>query len=225
MQCQNVLQRHLHKRHEELEQKLGRRLEFTSSKEYYLLKNYKWLILKNQDNINYPGKTVYNYKLRRYVNIAQIEKMLFDIDYDLKYIRDLKEKYISFNRKIGNNYNAAKLELRKLIQLYRECPYPMFHEIADTLSYHFESIVNSFIMVERFCCDGIHISRLSNGPVEALNQIAKDLKRNGHGYRNFEHLRNRFLFSQRKNAHVLATPRSLDEVCSKTGIIRGPYKK
>lgn len=101
----------------------------------------------------------------------------------------------------------------------------MFHEVADTLTYHFESIVNSFIMVERLCCDGIHLTRLSNGPVESLNHIAKDIKRNGHGYRNFEHLRNRFLFSQRKNASVLAVPKSLDEVVPDTGIKRGLYKK
>lgn len=55
-------------------------MDFTSSKEYFLLKNYKWLILKNQNNIKYPGKSFCSYKLRRYVNTSQIEKMLFDID-------------------------------------------------------------------------------------------------------------------------------------------------
>ncbi|MBQ3612360.1 MAG: transposase [Firmicutes bacterium] len=35
------------------------------------------------------------------------------------------------------------------------------------------------------------------GPIEALNRKAKDLKRSGRGYRNFDHLRNRFLFSTR----------------------------
>lgn len=39
------------KRHENLEQQLGRHIEFTSSKEYYLLKHFKWLILKNADDI------------------------------------------------------------------------------------------------------------------------------------------------------------------------------
>lgn len=45
--------------------------------------------------------------------------------------------------------------------------------------------------------DGIYDSRLSNGPIESLNRKAKDLKRSGRGYRNFAHLRNRFLFSTR----------------------------
>ena len=161
----------------------------------------------------------------RYITLGEIEDMMFDIDPDLRLIRNLKERYIQFNKQYGNNYKEARVQLRKLIENYRNCPFSLFHEVADTLTYYFESITNSFIMVERTCADGVHISRLSNGPMEALNHIAKDIKRNGHGYRNFSHLRNRFLFSQRKNAHVLANPKSLEEACPKTGVTRGPYKK
>ena len=212
-------------RHENLEQKLGRHIDFVPSNEYYILKNFKWLILKNHDDIHYSGKAQYNYKLRRYITLGEIEDMMFDIDPDLRLIRNLKERYIQFNKQYGNNYKEARVQLRKLIEIYRNCPFSLFHEVADTLTYYFESITNSFIMVERTCADGVHISRLSNGPMEALNHIAKDIKRNGHGYRNFSHLRNRFLFSQRKNAHVLANPKSLEEACPKTGVTRGPYKK
>ena len=213
------------KRHEELEQSLGRHIEFTTSKEYYLLKNFKWIILKNNDDINYSAKPRYNFKLRRYVSVGELEDMLFDIDPNLLYIRRLKERYIRFNKQYGNNYKAARIEFKKLIQMYRDSGYPLFIEVADTLSYHFESIMNSFIMIERFCSDGTHISRLSNGPMESLNRLAKDMKRNGHGYSNFEHFRNRFLFSQRKNAHILAIPKSINEVSPKTDAVRGPYRK
>lgn len=212
-------------RHERLEQQLGRKIEFTHSREYYLLKNYRWLILKNHDDIHYSGKSHYNYKLHRYITIGEIEDMLFDIDPNLKHIRNLKERYIHFNKQYGNNHKQARKKLCDLIDIYRDCPYSIFHEVADTLSYHFESIVNSFIMVERMCSDGTHISRLSNGPMESLNRIAKDMKRNGHGYSNFEHLRNRFLFSQRKNAQILATPLPLEIVCPETGNTRGKYSK
>ncbi len=60
--------------------------------------------------------------------------------------------------------------------------------------------------------------------MESLNRIAKDMKRNGHGYSNFD-LRNRFLFSQRKNAQILATPLPLEIACPETGIKRGKYHK
>lgn len=91
------------KRHEDLEQQLGRHIEFTSSKEYYLLKHFKWLILKNADDIAYSGKPQYNYKLKRYITLGEIEKMLFDIDPDLQKIRNLKERYITFNVSVKPN--------------------------------------------------------------------------------------------------------------------------
>ena len=52
-------------------------------------------------------------------------------------------------------------------------------------------------MVEKCGPVGIYDARLSNGPIESLNRKVKDLKRSGRGYRNFEHFRNRFLFSTR----------------------------
>ncbi|WP_442930297.1 transposase [Mogibacterium diversum] len=47
--------------------------------------------------------------------------------------------------------------------------------------------------------DGIYNSRLSNGPIESLNRKVKDLKQLGREFRNFKHMRNRFLFATRKN--------------------------
>lgn len=69
------------------------------------------------------------------------------------------------------------------------------------------------------------MSRLSNGPIESLNRIPKDMKRGARGYRNFEHIRQRFLFSTRSDSAVRAIPKSLDEVKFKTNIMRGPYLK
>ena len=212
-------------RHYELEQRLGRRVDFTPSKESYLLKNYQWLILKNNDDILYSGKPKFNRKLRRYITIGEIESLLFDIDPSLKKLRDLKEKYINFNKKYGGKYKEAKHELKDIIDEYDNSSYDMFHKIADSLRFHFDAIANSFIMVERHCKGTTYIKRLSNGPVEALNRIVKDMKRNARGYKNFDHLRNRFLYSQRANASILGTPKPLDEVLNETGIKRGPYTK
>ena len=58
-------------------------------------------------------------------------------------------------------------------------------------------IINSFIMVEKMGNGKIYNSRLSNGPIESINRKIKDLKRMGRGFRNFEHFRNRFLYSTR----------------------------
>ena len=52
--------------------------------------------------------------------------------------------------------------------------------------------INSFIMLDRIGPVGIYNSRLSNDPIESLNRKVKDLKRLGRGFRNFEHMMNRF---------------------------------
>ena len=61
-------------------------------------------------------------------------------------------------------------------------------------------------MVEKHGTGGIYNSRLSNGPIEALNRKVKDLKRLGRGYRNFEHFRTRFLYATRDNPVINAVP-------------------
>ena len=143
------------------------------------------------------------------------EKWLFKIAPAFKEIRNLKEQYISFNKKYAGNPNGARQALSDLICLYRCSDFPMFVEIADTLEEFFEPIITSFILVKRYGKKGEYDSRLSNGPIESLNRIPKDMKRIGRGYRNFEHLRNRFLFSKRKNATMLAMPRDLELVQAK----------
>ena len=159
------------------------------------------------------------------MDVHKLEYLLFQIDPTLKEFRKLKEKYIHFNNKYGDNSKKARPALRALIHEYRYCGYKLFRDIADTLDSHFESIVNSFIVIERMCADGAHLSRLSNGPMESLNRITKDMRRNGRGFRNFEHLRNRFLFAERKNAQMLASPLPPEAYQVKTGTKRGPYKK
>ncbi len=52
-------------------------------------------------------------------------------------------------------------------------------------------------MVEKMGNGKIYNSRLSNGPIESINRKIKDLRRMGRGFRNFEHFRNRFLYSTR----------------------------
>lgn len=54
-------------------------------------------------------------------------------------------------------------------------------------------------MVEKHGSGKIYRSRLANGPIESLNRKAKDLKRLGHEYQNFEHFRTRFLFAIHDN--------------------------
>ena len=211
--------------HQRREEALHMSLEFRHSREYRLMKNYKWIVLSNPENLPHDMHYHYDRTLEQYVDYYILEDLFFKVDPNLKTFRILKNKYISFNQKYWNDPNKAKPALNDLISEYRKSGYPLFRDIADTLDANSTSIINSFIVVEKYCKDGVHHSRLSNGPMECINRIAKDLKRNARGYRNFEHLRNRFLFSTRENARILGSPRPEEEYVVHTGKKRGPYKK
>ena len=75
-------------------------------------------------------------------------------------------------------------------------------------------------------CNGKEIqSRLSNGPLESMNRKPKDIRRLARGYTNFEHFRNRLLFATRKDAPILAVPKTRSEILNYTGHVRGSYQK
>ena len=202
-------------RHEEREQQFHRQLPFTHSKDYLVLKKYHWLLLKNRDDIKYYSQPRMDYQLGRLMNTYDYEQWLYRIDPNFEDIRELKEKYVTFNRKYAGDPKGARKALSGIISLYRNSKYNIFRDISYTLEEFFDPIIQSFIMIQRIGKKGSYASRLSNGPIEALNRIPKDMKRIGRGYRNFYYLRNRFLFSQRKNAAILATPKTLDEVLVK----------
>jgi len=211
-------------RHETLELSIHRRTDFHHSREYYIVKNYHWLITKNQQDIKYNGKPFYDVKMGRFMVTSDYEYELFKIDPVFKELRDLKELFIRFNNRYVGKPKEAAIGLRAVIDTYRNCNQRMFYKyIANTLEEYFDCIVNSFIVVEKYSKDGKYIARLSNGPIESLNRIPKDMKRSARGYRNFEHIRQRFLFSQRKDSVVKAIPKPLSEVQFKTNIVRGPY--
>ena len=140
------------------------------------------------------------------MNTYDYESALFRINPVLKELRDLKEKYVQFNAHYAGNPMDARIELDELIDLYLHCGNTIFEDFADLLIRYHDYIINSFVMVEKHGAGGIYNSRLSNGPIEALNRKAKDLKRLGRGYRNFEHFRTRFLYATRDNPVINAVP-------------------
>lgn len=197
------------------------------SKELYLLRKKKWLILSNRDSINYNAESFRDWRFgNQWMSVSDYERELFKLDPELESLRNLKEKYITFNNAYAGNPKDAAPVLDDIIEEYRTSGYRIFAEVADTLKEYREAIINSFIMVERLNKKGRTFSaRLSNGPMESLNRIPKDMKRHARGYTNFAHIRNRFLFATRKDAPMLASPKNPEEVRNLTGKNRGPYQK
>lgn len=197
-----------HRRHERTMEEFHRQFEFRHSKDYVLLKKYHGLLLKNASELKIYNQPKYNPLLKRMMTTYDYFDWMFKIDPNLEIIRDLKESYITFNSRYAGNPQGAKKALPGIIEKYRACHYPMFHNVADMLEANFDAIINSFIILEKSSGDKV---RLSNGPIESLNRISKDIKRIGRGYRNFEFIRNRFLFATRKNAAILGVPRKLED--------------
>ena len=181
------------------EQETGRPVPHHISDEVYILSKYNWFLLKSSSNIEYHTDTRIDRHFRYYMNTYDYERMFFDLHPNLKAFRDLKELYVRFNNRNAGNPSQAAVELDELIKTYALSKHEIFQEFALLLYKHKEYIINSFIMTERVGKGNVYESRLSNGPIESLNRKAKDLKRSGRGYRNFEHLRNRFLFSTRSD--------------------------
>ena len=91
------------------------------------------------------------------------------------------------------------MEPPTLIKEYRSSRHDIFRDFASLLEKFEDSIINSFILVEKMGNGEIYNNRLFNGPIESMNREIKDLKRMGRGFRNFEHFRNRFLYSTRSS--------------------------
>ena len=179
----------------------GRQIKLSISDEVYLLKNYQFFLLAKPDTIVYHEDTHMDYHFRYYMNTGDYERKFFNIDPSLSELRRLRDKYLSFNTSNAGRPQKAAIELEELIDEYKACDQPIFNEFARLLKRYKQPIINSFILIERADAQGkIVISRLSNGPIESLNRKAKDLKRLARGFRNYDNLRNRFLYATRSNA-------------------------
>ena len=93
-----------------------------------------------------------------------------------------------------------------------------------------KEIIASFIKLDQSISqEGVALSyrRMSNGPMEGFNRKPKDMKRDARGFTNFDFLRNRILWAERKDAHILGVPKTSKDVRDKykTGAKRTEYKK
>ena len=188
------------------------------SKEIILLRDYRWVLLKDQDSINYGYERYYHSKLGMNVDTYQIETMFLSLDKNFSTIRNLKEMYIRFNNSQYRNSDEIKIELDKIISTYKNCELEMFRDFALFLERFKDSIIRSFttiVCVRKSKKDlESHYSRLSNGPMEGFNRKPKDYKRNSRGFSNFDYTRNRILWATRRNPPILALPKSLKLVHS-----------
>ena len=199
------LQKEFERRDEEKQRKapydgFGRQQRIPMSDEVYLLKNYRFFLLANDESIVRYEESHMDRHFRYYMNTAEYERKFFEIDPRLGRLRTLRNKYVEFNKRNAGKPQKAAAEIEILIEEYKNSGDEIFERFARLLKKYKQPIINSFILLERMVGNGDAIvARLSNGPMEAMNRLIKDLRRLAHGFRNFEHLRNRFLFASRND--------------------------
>lgn len=151
--------------------------------EYYLLKQKRFLLLKNHSSIDWQ-KQEYSRKLGYHVYLMKYRQMLFDINPLIQEIYDLKEGYIEFNRL--RNKESTIQQLEPLIQRFTFHHNAEVRRVGRTLLKWKQEILNSFAWFNN--------KRISNGPIESRNNTIKLLIRNAAGYHNFSHLQIRILY-------------------------------
>lgn len=188
------------------------------SQEVILLQNYKWVLLKNYDDINHSPYLHYHPKLKMYLTTTQIEEMFFKINPRLKILHTLKEKYIMFNRAAFGSEEEAEFALNQLTKIYDESHETIFYNFSSFLKSHKQEIIRSFttLQVSRKTKEEVesYYARLSNGLMESFNRKPKDFKRSTRGSSNFDYTRNRILWATRNNSAIRALPKSKEEIHS-----------
>lgn len=178
--------------------------------EYYLLKNFKWLLLVDAPREN---EAKYNRRLNRYINYPQLLELILSISGELREGYELKSEYLYLNR--YSTEDNVRERLDQHLKKMKESGIPEIMKFRETLNHWYEEIITSFIRV-----DG---KRLSNGIMESRNGIAKKIKNNANGYYNFERYRNRCLYVMNEDAKSNLS-KSKNAVKMK-GCKRGKYRK
>ncbi len=159
--------------------------------EYFLLKQKRFLLLKNNSSIDWL-KQEYSRKLGYHVYLMKYRQMLFEIHPLIQEIYELKEAYIEFNRLRRREDVIQQMDI--LIQRFTSHHNTEVRRVGRTLLKWKQEILNSFVWFNH--------KRISNGPIESRNNTIKLLIRNAAGYRNFSHLRARILYCINCNKRV-----------------------
>ena len=186
------------------------------SQEVILLQHYKWVMLKNYDDINHSYYHSYHSRLNMHLTTYQVEEMFFAIEPRLKKLHSLKEEYITFNKSHYDTEEEAEAALNKLIESYDNSHEAIFYNFSNFLKSHKKEIIRSFFTVQvsrkTKKDEEEYYARLSNGLMESLNRKPKDYKRATRGSSNFDYTRNRILWATRNNPSILAVPKTNTEI-------------
>ena len=196
------------------------------SKEVYILKHAKWVLLQNAENDQYYPPRFNNF-LGRVMDTISWKTEFMKLDSSFSEIKLEKDLYEDFNSHYLNDPENARKALDELIEFYAQSDLEIFRKFSRLLKNYHDQIINSFVALpvssnEKYPS---RLRRLSNGPMESFNNKPSQLRTDSHGISNFDFYRNRILWSLRDDASILAVPKPAKLVKSYPGKKRGKYNK
>lgn len=157
---------------------------------YYMLKKFHYFFVKNYEDI-YDGK-IRIQKLHAYWYKSDILHYLLSINDDLKDAYLLKERYRAFN--LTAYYDTCDDELNQLIYLFRNHKLTGMRSFGRTLSNWKVEIKNSFLIYDK--------RRISNGPIESVNNKIKTVIKTSNGIKSYNRLRNKIMYAINKDIPI-----------------------
>ena len=150
-----------------------------NSEEYYLLKKGKDLLTRMYGNLS--DKYKYNKKLHMHISDKTFVNYILKIDPEIDKAYTLLQKYLEFNRCATRD--EANKEIDDLIDEFYNSKISSYVEFAKTISTWKEYILNSFIRI--YDPYKKKYRRLSDGPIEGLNNQIQKIHINSNGFSNF----------------------------------------
>ena len=163
----------------------------SSSIEYYLLKNFRFLLLSN--DIDLDNKVRWNKRLKQYINYRGLLEMILSIDKELDKAYKLKQTYIAFNT--NSSYEEAKDRLDIIIDSFRKANIAEYFEFTNSIYKWRQEIINSFTIYKG--------RRINNGVAESINSLISIVLFNTKGIHNHERRKKRIMYSINKEGFLL----------------------
>ena len=160
----------------------------SSTQEYFLIKNWKWLLLGSNVNLDNSGH--YNQRFNKYMTYRDLLDAMLSVDNDLKKV---KEAYIYFNE--TGTLDTAAERLDDFYNQFVQAGIPEFSDFISAIYNWKKKIANSFTIYRG--------RRISNGIAESLNAKIQLIIYNSNGIHNSDRRKKRILYALNKNSFSL----------------------
>lgn len=155
--------------------------------EYKLLKHNRNFLLA-KDDPSRRKKRLIKY-LDKYMNRAELLEEVLSIDSELRKAYSIGHNFLKVLDGIRSDY--ASNFIKTTISIFSCSDIKEFVDVAATFDNWKQEIVNSFILTP-------DSYRLTNGPIEGMNNKVKTIKKMAYGIVNFNHLKARIMLSFEK---------------------------